>query len=72
MQHKEFEAYVLNETGIQQAQAVAHTFDLALTTLVLINPIASREMSIVRTKLEEACFFAKKAVANNPINWKND
>jgi hypothetical protein len=28
----------------------------------------SREMAIVRAKLEEAAFFAKKSMAVNPVN----
>jgi hypothetical protein len=32
---------------------------------------ASRRLSIVKTKLEEACFFAKKAMANQKENQQS-
>lgn len=67
MAHKEFEVHMLNEAGKVKAKAIAETFDECLTKLVELCP-AGRELAIVRTKLEEACFFAKKAMANDPGN----
>lgn len=66
--HKEFKVHMLNETGKIKAKRIAECFNACLTTLIEVNPLASREMSIVRTKLEEASFFAKKAMAENPEN----
>ena len=33
--------------------------------------VSSRELSIAKTKLEEACFYSKKAMAINLINQKH-
>lgn len=67
--HKEFEVHPLNEDGIQKAKDIAEIFDLTLTSLLERIPL-NRETAIVRTKLEEACFFAKKSMANDRINQK--
>lgn len=67
--HKEFEVHLLNEDGIAIARALAEKFDELLTYLDTVLP-AGRETSIVHTKLEEASFFAKKSIANNPKNQK--
>jgi hypothetical protein len=67
MVRKEFEVHLLNETGIARAQQMAVDFNLFLHQLEsLVGTAEGREMAIVRTKLEEACFFAKKALANQP------
>lgn len=74
--NKEFEVHMLNDEGKRKARAIAEAFDQLLTTLTLAEGAvesfvlcpAGREMSIVRTKLEEACFFAKKAMASDPTN----
>ena len=58
----EFEVHMLNEEGKRRAAVIANVFDTALAQLANLCP-AGREMSIVRTKMEEACFFAKKAMA---------
>ncbi len=68
---KEFEVHILNSEGIEKAVEVAQIFDFALNKLLELYSAPSRELSIVRTKLEEACFFAKKAVANDPANQKS-
>lgn len=60
--HAEFEVHMLTDEGKEKAKQIADTFNTALTKLVEICP-AGRELAIVRTKLEEACFFAKKAMA---------
>lgn len=58
-----FQTYRLNESGLQKAEFLAYRFDQLLAEIARICP-AGRELSIVRTKLEEACFFAKKGVAS--------
>lgn len=65
--NKEFEVHKLNDSGIEKATNIAELFDGVLNALSQILP-AGRELSIVKTKLEEACFFAKKAMACDPTN----
>ncbi len=62
MRNPEFEVHMLNNDGKSLAIQIAAAFDLLLTKLQSHCP-PGREMSIVKTKLEEACFFAKKAMA---------
>jgi hypothetical protein len=57
-----FEVHRLNEEGMQRAEAIATAFNECLKILKGICP-DGREFSIVKTKLEEAAFFAKKAMA---------
>lgn len=63
-----FEVHRLNEEGLRKADNLARTFDTLLTHLKTLCPENTREFSIVKTKLEEACFFAKKSLAMNPVN----
>lgn len=65
--NKEFAVHMLNPEGRDKAHHIAEAFDACLVKLVAICP-AGREMALVRTKLEEACFFAKKAMASDPKN----
>lgn len=65
----EFEVHRLNERGLACCEEVARLFDDLLHALE--GPTAgelsqSRERAIVVTKLQEACFFAKRAVATQP------
>jgi len=57
-----FEFHKLNEGGIEKAKEIKEIF---LSTLKKLNTMMpdGREFSIVQTKLEEACFFAKKGMA---------
>lgn len=64
----EFKVHMLNEQGKVKATEIAETLTVALTQLESIAGKEGREMSIVRTKLEEACFFAKRAMASKPEN----
>jgi len=67
MTNPEFEVHILNPVGIDKAKQIAASFDALLEQLKkLCTP--GREFSIVRTKLEEASFFAKKSMANLPEN----
>lgn len=69
-----FKFHKLNSEGMVKAQMIATDFSDLLMKLEAhvqegsANTWAGREMSIVKTKLEEACFFAKKAMAKQPEN----
>lgn len=62
--NKEFRFYKYNDEGQARAGAIAEDFDKLLSSLLMLCP-ESRELAICKTKLEEACFFAKKSLANN-------
>lgn len=62
-----FEVHKLNEDGMHRAIVIAERFDTLLHDLSLICP-DSREFSICKTKLEEAAFFAKKAMSSKSEN----
>lgn len=64
--NQEFKVHMLTEEGKRKAEKIAEAFDDCLNKLIELrggeeNP--SRYMSLVKTKLEEACFFAKKDMA---------
>jgi len=69
MEHNEFTVHMLNEEGIGKANLIKSMFDAFLTELSAICG-TGREYSIVKTKLEEACFFAKKSMACQKVNQK--
>jgi hypothetical protein len=67
---EEFATHKLNAEGMAKAVAIGMGFELLLAGLektVELAPdargLGARQMAIVRTKLEESCFFAKKAMA---------
>ena len=62
-----FEVHMLNETGKERAQLIAQAFDELLGKVRAFCP-EGRELSLVKTKLEEAAFFAKKGMAKSPAN----
>lgn len=72
--NKEFAVHMLNEVGKAKATKIALSFDRLLNELSLPDGGADapcppgRELALVKTKLEEACFFAKKAMASAPGN----
>ena len=63
-----FSVHLLNARGRDKAQEIAQTFDDCLTRLRVSCPEHTREFAIVKTKLEEGCFFAKKSMATMPEN----
>lgn len=65
--NKEFQVHMLNDQGKAKAKQIAEAFDECLSKLLEVCP-NGRELSITRTKLEEASFFAKKAMASDPTN----
>jgi hypothetical protein len=60
--HDAFAVHMLTDGGKVSAREIAASFDELLARLEALCP-DGREMAIVRTKLEEACFFAKKSMA---------
>lgn len=64
-----FEFHKLNARGIERAKNIATDFDsLLLKILASVDGEKTRELALAITKLEEACFFAKKAMASCPVN----
>jgi hypothetical protein len=60
-----FQVHMLNEAGKKNAELIATAFDTCLRALQMSCQTDSREFAIVLTKLEEACFFAKKSIAKH-------
>lgn len=71
---QEFQVHILNDNGIEQAKELGEAFSDFLDKLEKLIPQAAnvngREMALVRTKLQEASFFAKRAIAVLPGNQK--
>lgn len=69
--NREFQVHILNEKGIAKAKQLAEAFDMILN---IVTPMCEdpRCLSLVRTKLEEASFFAKKGMAMSPANQKEE
>lgn len=63
MIRSEFAVHMLNEDGKRKAGAIATVLTSALNDLEALCGASGREMAVVRTKMEEASFFAKKAMA---------
>ena len=71
--NKEFQVHLLNEQGIDKAAEIAMNFDRLLSWLKEGSGcLHGRELALATTKLEEACFFAKKAMAMNPENQRGE
>lgn len=65
----EFQVHILNEQGIDRALQLGDAFSEFLDKLEVLVP-AGRERALVVTKLQEASFFAKRAIALLPENQK--
>ena len=63
-----FSFHKLNDAGKSKAVMIADCFTNFLTELKGLGALEGREGAIVKTKLEEACFFAKKSMAVRPEN----
>jgi len=66
----EFAFHRLNERGQEHAKTIAEAFDTLLNRLDAFGgcEVNCREYTLMRTHLEIACFFAKKAMAIKPAN----
>lgn len=63
----EFKVHILNDQGKQKATAIAAVFSEALDKLEQLD-VDGRELALVKTKSEEACFFAKRSMASKSQN----
>lgn len=63
----EFGVHFLNARGAAIANDIAQVFSGLVDYLEALG-ITGREKAVVITKLQEACFFAKKSVALIPEN----
>lgn len=68
--NKEFCVHKLNNFGFEKEEHIRNSFDKLLNDLskIIGECKGEREFSIVKIKLEEACFFAKKSMAIHGIN----
>jgi hypothetical protein len=64
----EFQVHMLNNEGKARATDLAKLFTVFLNNIESQCGPDGREMAIVRTKLQEAAFFAKRAIAVLPSN----
>lgn len=60
--HAQFAVHMLTDDGKRKAQEIAEAFEGLLTKLEEVCP-DGRHLALVRTNLETACFYAKKAMA---------
>lgn len=58
----EFQVHMLNDAGQQRARAMAEDFTWLLNRVEKFG-VTGRELALVCTKLQEACFFAKRGMA---------
>lgn len=63
-----FQVHVLNELGMEKARELQALFENFLGDVELTCGSEGREMAVVRTKLQEAAFFAKRSMAMRPEN----
>lgn len=66
----EFSVHMLNDDGIAKAKKLGEAFSALLNTVEDVCGKDGREMAVVRTKLQEAAFFAKRAMAVMAENQK--
>jgi len=60
-----FKVHRLNKVGLGLCDDLAQKFE-ELAKFIDDNGVDCRQKSVALTKLEEACFFAKKSIASNP------
>lgn len=65
---KEFKFYKLNEDGQKKAVVIAEHYDKLADQISDIAQQGGPELTIALRKLEESCFYAKKAMAEQERN----
>lgn len=63
---KEFQTHKLTAEGLSKINEIGVHFDDLLEEIEILVGEEGREIAIVRSNLEVACFYAKKALANDP------
>jgi hypothetical protein len=64
----EFKVHMLNEQGKAKADSLARIFSVALDAVESATGTDGREVALVRTHLQLASFYAKRAMASRPEN----
>lgn len=59
----EFKVHMLNESGKRKARQLAEGFSILLDGVEAAG-VTGRDLALVKTKLEEACFAAKRGMAS--------
>ncbi len=62
-----FETHKLNEQGFEAVKVLKSKMNKTVTEVLEILP-EGRDKAIFKTKLEEAMFFATRAIASEPVN----
>lgn len=63
----EFQVHMLSENGKAKARIVAEAFSDLLTAVESYG-VTGRQLALVKTDLQTACFNAKKGIAEIPEN----
>lgn len=63
-----FKVHRLNEVGMSSAHKMATAFETLADLLLTLGCTNGRELQLAYTNLETACFWAKRAMAENEIN----
>ena len=66
----EFTVHMLSESGVTEARTHAEGFSALLDGVEALG-VTGRRLALVRTHLEDACFQAKKGIAELPENQKD-
>lgn len=70
----EFTVHRLNADGMRKAEQLAEDFSALLDKLETLVPTTAgngREQALVRTHMQLACFYAKRAMALHPANHEH-
>ena len=63
-----FSSTLYSRAGLEKHKIISEEFTRLLHSVEELLPGGSRELSIIKAKLEEAAFYAKKALRNYKEN----
>jgi hypothetical protein len=68
-----FKVHMLNQKGVEKAERIKMAFEKCVMDIELqARDGDERCLAIFKTKMEEACFYAKKAMASDSKNHKKE